>query len=156
MPRDIDTSHRVGAPRQDKVRAIIVRLTHYSARQALYNARRELRKPRTFRGSTVSAETANGVFISDNLTRDNQQILYTARQLKRDKKIFAAWSDVGKLKVRVRQGGPTHVIKSIRDLTKLASPETPEATPATASVAPKADAAGPRRSNRMRADDQSK
>ena len=135
-PRDIDASHRVGSPRQGKVRAIIVRFSHFTARQKLYNARRELRKPRQVGGSTVSAETAHGVFISDNLTRDNQLILYKARQLKKDQKLSAAWSDVGKVKVRVSQGGPTHVVRSVRDLTKLLSPETAEATPAASSEAP--------------------
>ncbi|KAF0287080.1 hypothetical protein FJT64_014444 [Amphibalanus amphitrite] len=98
-PRDLDVSHRVGASREGKARAIIVRFTHYTARQAVYDARRELRKPRPFRGSVVTAETAHGVFVSDSLTRDNQQLLYRARQLKREQKIFAAWSDVGKLKL---------------------------------------------------------
>lgn len=129
-PGDIDVSHRIGAPRQGKVRAIIVRFAHYPIRQALYNARRELRKPRPFHGSTVSAETANGVFISDSLTRENQQTLYRARQLKKDNKIFAAWSDVGRLKIRISQGGPTHVIRSERDLTKLVDGESAGAAPA--------------------------
>lgn len=145
-PGDIDTSHRVGAPGQGKVRGIIVRFTHYTARQALYDARRELRKPRHFGGSTVSAETANSAYISDNLTRDNQLILYKARQLKKDQKIFAAWSDVGKLKVRVKQGGPTHVIRSMRDLTKLVNPEPPvAATPASPGTSSEASGT-PRRS----------
>ena len=121
-PRDIDVSHRVGAPRQGKARPIIVRLTNFAARQTLYNARRELRKPRPLRDSTVSPETANGVFISDSLTRDNQQILFKARQLKREQKISAAWSDVGKLKVRVTQGGPTRIIRTLQELTRLVEP----------------------------------
>ena len=129
-PRDIDVSHRVGAPREGKARAIIVRFTHFTARQAVYDARRELRKPRPFRGSVVTAETANGVFVSDSLTRDNQQLLYRARQLKREQKIFAAWSDVGKLKVRVRQGGPTHVIRSSRDQLRLLDSEPTASAPA--------------------------
>lgn len=128
-PGDIDSSHRVGAPGQGKTRSIIVRFAHYPARQTLYNARRELRKPRSSRGSTVSAETANNVFISDNLTRENQLILYKARQLKKEQKVAAAWSDVGKLKVRLEQGGKTHVIRTMSDLTKLVSPGSAAANP---------------------------
>lgn len=145
-PGDIDTSHRVGPTKPGKVRAIIVRFAHYPARQALYNARRQLRKPSPFHGSTVSTETANGVFISDNLTRENQLILYNARQLKKDRKIFAAWSDVGKLKVRISQGGPTHVIRSMRDLTKLVEPKSRAAAPEASSE----ESGGPRRSTRKR------
>ena len=86
-----------------------------------------------------------GVFVSDSLTRDNQQLLYRARQLKREQKIFAAWSDVGKLKVRVRQGGPTHVIRSTRDLLKLVDNKSTAPVPAE-SEAPGA----PRRPGRER------
>ena len=146
-PTDIDTSHRVGAQRPGKVRSIIVRFTNFTARQTVYNARKELRKPRPFKGSTVSAQTAGDIFVSDNLTRENQQILYRARQFKRDKKISAAWSDVGKLKVRVSQGGPTHIIRSMQDLTKLVGPETPAAA-ATAAAA--ASEGGPRRPRETR------
>ena len=134
-PGDIDASHRVGAPKQGKARTVIVRFTHFPARQALYNARRELRKPRPFHGSTVSAETANQVFVSDNLTRENQLVLYKARQLKKDGKIFAAWSDVGKVKIRASQGGPTHVIRSVADLMKFAEPESQKAGSSAAAKA---------------------
>ena len=145
-PGDIDTSHRVGPTKPGKTRAIIVRFAHFPARQALYNARRQLRKPSSFHGSTVSTETANGVFISDNLTRENQLILYNARQLKKDRKIFAAWSDVGKLKVRISQGGPTHVIRSMRDLTKLVEPKSRAAAPEVSSE----ESGGLRRSTRKK------
>lgn len=141
VPRNIDTSHRIGAPKPGKARAIIVRFTHFTARQAVYNARRALRKPLSFNGSVVTGETARSVFISDSLTRDNQQILYEARQLKRQERISAAWSDVGKLKVRVRQGGPTHIIRSVHDLKKLVGPEQPAATPAAATSAATTSAA---------------
>ena len=131
-PSDIDTSHRIGAPKPGKARVIIVRLTNYTKRQELYNARRELRKPRHFSGSTVTAETASHVFVSDSLTRENQLILYQARQMRKEQKIFAAWSDVGKLKIRISQGGPTHVIRSLRDLTTLTATAAPAETPAAA------------------------
>ena len=122
-PRDIDVSHRVGAFKQGKNRAIIVRFTNFAKRQEVYNARKELRKPHLFPGSTVSAETASNAFIADNLTRVNQFILFKARELRKRNKIFAAWSDVGKLKIRVMRGGPTRVIRSERDLMKLVGQE---------------------------------
>ena len=62
---------------------------------------------------------ASKVFITDNLTRENQYVLYKARQFRKEGKIFAAWSDVGKLKVRQRQDSPTTVIRSLNDLLKL-------------------------------------
>ena len=115
---DIDRSHRVGRTKPGKPRTLVVRLASYTKREALYGARRQLREPRHFDGSTVTAETARRVFVSDNLTRENHLILYTARQYRKEGKLHSAWSDVGKLKVRLREGGPTTVIQSLADLQK--------------------------------------
>ena len=132
-PGDIDRTHRIGMKRQGQHRTIIARITTFAKRQELYDARKKLRTPKAFPGSTVTAATAQGAFISDNLTRENQLILYKARQLKRERKLYAAWSDVGKLKVRVREGGPTVIIRSDRDLAKLmGSPASGSEAAATA------------------------
>lgn len=136
-PGDIEVSHRVGTNKPGKIRPIIVRFGNFAKRQELYNARRELRKPRPFPDSTVTAEMAGKVFIADNLTRENQHTLYQARQMKKENKLFAAWSDLGKLKIRIRENGPTRIIKSSSDLMKLVNPETPE----PARAAPRATAA---------------
>ena len=67
----------------------------------------------------MSAAVAAKVFVTDNLTRENQYILYKARQYRKEGKLFAAWSDVGKLKVRQRESSPTTVIRSLQDLLKV-------------------------------------
>ena len=59
------------------------------------------------------------MFVTDNLTRENQHILYRARQYRKEGKLFAAWSDVGKLKARLRENGPTTVIRTLADLQRL-------------------------------------
>ena len=139
-PEDIDRTHRVGTKRDGQHRTIIARLTNFSKRQELYDARRKLRTPKAFPGSTVTQATAESAFISDNLTRDNQLTLYKARQLKKERKIFAAWSDVGKLKVRVREGGPTVHIRSERDLLALVnSPASGAVTAASSSSTDNSD-----------------
>ena len=116
---DIDRSHRVGAVKPGKTRTLVVRFVTYSKREAMYGARKQLRRPQAFDGSTVSTATAENVFVTDNLTRENHFILYKARQYRKDGKLFAAWSDVGRLKVRLREGGPTVVIRSLNDLVGL-------------------------------------
>ena len=136
---DIDRSHRVGAVKPGKPRTLIVRFASYAKREALYDARKRLRQPRPFEGSTVSADVAGHVFITDNLTRENQYILYKARQYRKEGKVYAAWSDVGKLKVRLREGSSTTVIRSLGDLTKLVEGAPPAGGagrrgPATATV----------------------
>lgn len=116
---DIDRSHRVGAVKPGKPRTLLVRFVAYAKREAFYSARKLLRQPRQFEGSTVSAAVAAKVFVTDNLTRENQYILYKARQYRKEGKLFAAWSDVGKLKVRQRESSPTTVIRSLQDLLKV-------------------------------------
>ena len=122
-PADIDRTHRIGKPSSGKSRNIIVRFTNFPKRQELFNARRELRKPRTVRGSTVTAETAGKTFLSDNLTRQNQHTMFVARGMKKEGKIHSAWTDVGKMKIRLREGGPTTVIRSVDDLYAAADPD---------------------------------
>ena len=116
---DIDRSHRVGAVKPGKTRTLVVRFACFSKREALYGARRQLRQPRPFEGSTVTAEVAKKVFVTDNLTRENQYILYKARQYRKEGRLHSAWSDVGKLKARLRENSPTTLIHSLRDLEKL-------------------------------------
>ena len=65
-----------------------------------YHARRQLRRPKAFESSTMSTEVAE-IFVSGNPTRENHHILYKARKYQRKGKLYAAWSDVGKLKVRI-------------------------------------------------------
>ena len=121
-PADIDRTHRIGKSSDGKNRHIIVRFTNFPKRQDFYNARRELRKPRPVRGSTVSAETAGKTFISDSLTRQNQHTMFVARGMKKEGKIHSAWMDVGKMKIRLREGGPTTVVRSLDDLYSAVDP----------------------------------
>ena len=136
-PADIDRTHRIGKPSNGKARPIIVRFASFAKRQELYNARRELRKPRPARrGSAVTAEVAGGAFVSDNLTRQNQHTMYVARNLKKEGKIHAAWTDVGKMKVKVREGDQTRVIRSLEDLYTAVDPgRRANAAPAASSNA---------------------
>ena len=48
--QDIDISHRIGVARAGTNRTIIVRFNSFKTRQEVYNARRELRKPRPVPG----------------------------------------------------------------------------------------------------------
>lgn len=134
-PTDIDRTHRVGKVSGGGSRAIIVRFANFAKRQEFYNARRELRKPRPVRNSTVSKEAAGKTFVSDNLTRTNQHIMYVARSMKKQGKLHSAWTDVGRMKIRLREGGPTKIIRSLEDLYEAADPDRP----ADAASAPPSD-----------------
>ena len=116
---DLDRTHRVGAAKPGKTRNIVARFVTFAKRQEVYDARKKLRDARSLRGLTVTPETAAKIFISDSLTRENEYIMYRARQFRKEKKLFAAWTDVGKLKIRLHQNGPTRVIHSLSELAQL-------------------------------------
>ena len=111
---DIDTTHRLGNPASSRNRTCIVKFVRFDKRQELYAARRRLQDY-----SVRSAlNTTEGVFITENLTRTNQDVMYAARQLKRDGKLFAVWSDTGRMKVRTERDAPTRIVKKKDDLRR--------------------------------------
>ena len=122
-PTDVDVAHRIGRPRPGKTRTIIARFSTLAKRQAFYNARRELReaevRARAAPGSRLTGEVLQKTYISDNLTQHNELLMYQARQLRKKEKLFAVWSDQGKLKLKEKKGASTKIFKSVDDLRKL-------------------------------------
>ena len=116
---DIDACHRIGQKTPGKHRSIIVKFTRFDQRQDVYAARRKLREVAAPAGGPFTTDQLKGIYISDNLTKHRHSILYAARQLKRKGKLYAAWSDVGRMKVRITRGGDTKLINSTDDLRDL-------------------------------------
>ncbi|KAF0307301.1 hypothetical protein FJT64_018513 [Amphibalanus amphitrite] len=145
-PTDIDACHRIGRLTAGKPRTIIVKFARFDQRQELYAARRQLREVAAPAGGRFTAQQLEKIFISDNLTQHRQSVLYAARQLRRKGKLFAAWSDVGRLKVRVTKGGDTKHITSFDDLRGLvgSDPDLPRAEPVARPAAAAADAVAER------------
>ena len=113
---DIDTAHRLGNPARSRNRSCIVKFVRFDKRQEPYTARKKLR------GDAVRLalnSTGDGIFITENLTRANQEVMFAARQLKRGGKLFAVWSDVGRMKVRTARDAPTRIVKKLDDLRDL-------------------------------------
>lgn len=139
---DIDSSHRVGRQQDGKRRTIIVKLSSRVCRDKLYEARKVLRSSRS---SVLSEDILRGVFISENLTKANQHVMYTARQLKRRGVLHSAWTDNCRMKIRLRANGNTRVIQCMDDLRELVG-DQPEfaALEHRAEAAPAGDPAEPR------------
>ena len=146
-PTDIDCSHRLGRQQDGKSRTIIVKLTSQNTRDKLYEARKHLR---TSRSTVLSPDLLRGIFISENLTKKNQLVMYTARRLKRRGKLHSAWTDNCRMKIRLRANGPTRVIHCMENLRDLVGdqPEfadlerTVDADEPTDAVDPEPDADG--------------
>lgn len=108
---DIDRSHRVGSPRQqrDRPRDVIVKFATYRSRQKFYRHRTAL-KDSGFRG----------VFVNEDLTRQRSSLLYEARKLFRSSLVKGAWSSDGTILVRDRSDR-IHRINSLSDLNVFAA-----------------------------------
>lgn len=84
QPHDISRSHRVGKPKKDRARPIIVRFTTYNKRRHFYSLRKNDDK----------------IFVSEDLTKRRAYLLYLARGLRRKKLISQCWSSDGKIRIR--------------------------------------------------------
>ena len=129
---DIDVAHRLrsrvrpGAGTADnKPRDLIVKFTNMTKRKELWAARRKFSSPPTTRSgktrsaSTSTPNTSNNIFITESLTKYRAEIMFRARELKRQKKLAAAWTDEGVMKVRRGEGEKTVVVRTMRDIHEL-------------------------------------
>ena len=123
---DIDRAHRVGAPKKatsdqpsPPPRPLVVKFTSYLKREAVWFGRREVQKAKPPRSSTLTEATVKKVFIQENLTRQNQELMYRARQLRRAGKLWAVWSDGCVPKVKRSQQSATVRLRSLADLDQF-------------------------------------
>ena len=72
---------------------------------------------------------ADNIYVTDSLTKTNQEIMYRGRQLRKDGRLWAVWSDAGKLKAKVRDGDQTTIIRSLDDLIRLVGGDSPPPPP---------------------------
>ena len=101
---DIDRSHRVGKQTSGG-RKIIVKFSTYRARQNIFSQRKKL----------SDSPNWSGVFINEDLTARRSKLLFDARQLKRTKKLKAAYTSGGKIVV-IDNADRRHTIESENDL----------------------------------------
>ncbi len=111
---DITELNRMGKKNINKARNIIVKLKDKPLREKLYEERKKLITP---------GNPAKSVYINDCLTKHRQQLLYTARQLVKRKKLFAAWSQHGNILVRKEEDSEIIHIKDNGDLMVLKAVE---------------------------------
>lgn len=123
---DIDRAHRIGAPKpatsdqpQPPPRPLVVKYVSYLKREAVWFGRREVRKAKPPRTSSLTEDMTKDIFIQENLTRRNQEIMFHARQLRRAGKLWATWSDGCILKAKRTQQAPTTRLRSMADLAQF-------------------------------------
>ncbi len=112
---DIVELNRMGKKHAMKTRNITVKFKDKRLREKLYEERKKLITP---------GKPANSVYINDCLTKHRQQLLYTARQLVKRKKLFAAWSQHGNILVRKEEDSAIIQINDNSDLMVLKTAES--------------------------------
>ena len=137
-PSEVDVAHRMGRPRDGRHRVIIARFVSFTARQKVYDKRRELRTATAAPGSSLTTAALREIYVSDSLTKRNEETMYNARQMKKDGNIWAAWTDNGRMKVKIERNGPTKIIHSTANLRELvgAGPAPPVGGPGAAAGGP--------------------
>ena len=117
---DIDRSHRIGAKRNGSTRQLIVKLATFNKREQLYRNRKDLRSGRVPHHQILTADTLSRTYLSDSLSKQNQQTMFVCRALKRKGVISRAWTDACVMKIKVTETSPTRKIKSAKDLHEIA------------------------------------
>ena len=97
---EIDRTHRIGEPKPNRPKDILVKFATYRARHKLYSKRTGLKE---------EALGYRGIFINEHLTPKRSKLLYAARNLAKDGKIVAAWSYDGNILIKVRAPGYENV-----------------------------------------------
>ena len=123
---DIDRAHRIGRPKvathgqtTAPPRMLVVKYVSYLKREAIWFGRKELRSAKPPRGSSLTDGSMKDIFVQENLTKRNQEVMYLARQLKRAGKLWAVWSDGCVMKVKKTQQSPTVRLSSKSDLAQF-------------------------------------
>lgn len=85
-PEHISIAYRLKKGKKDSIRPIFVKFSCRKMRDSVYAARKKL--------------DGQNIFISEHLTRENSDLLFKARQMKREGQIFSAWSRGGLVYVK--------------------------------------------------------
>ncbi|KAF0307580.1 hypothetical protein FJT64_021135 [Amphibalanus amphitrite] len=118
-PETLDRSHRLGRLQPGKVRPIIVKFTSFNARQKMFLKRKELSAERVPNHPTLTRSAITKIYISECLTPKNQHLMYVARQLKKQKTLWAAYSTNGIVKIKKTEEEAAKPIKCLADLVDI-------------------------------------
>ena len=121
--RDIDIAHRTGKkPREGRQknvgRDIVVKFANFSKRKELWAARKRVTETAAPDRRSTRQGPAPAVYITENLTKYRAKIMFLAREMKRKKKISAAWTDEGIMKIRKTATSQTQIVHSVDELNR--------------------------------------
>ena len=118
-PATLDRTHRLGRAQPGKVRPIIAKFVSFNSRQSLFTNRKELSTEKLKNHPILTRSVINKTYISECLTPKNQHLLYAARQLKKQKLLWAAYTTNGSVRVKKTAEAAATNIADLADLETI-------------------------------------
>ncbi len=112
---DVVEIRRMGKKNHAKIRNIILKFKDKETKEKIYVERKKLMQVGNPRKS---------LYINDCLTQHRQQLLYSARQLVKEKKLYAAWSQHGNVLVRKTESSKITQVTDNTDLMIVKADES--------------------------------
>ena len=123
-PDMIDRVHRVGPKKEDRPRAILIKFATYRTRNHVFRSRWNLKQPHqdnlNVGGEVATEQIKKQIFINEDLTRARSNLLFQARQLKKNGRIQDCWSWDGTILIK-NNVAKIIPISSVAELERMAS-----------------------------------
>ncbi len=106
-PKDIIDARRMGPGKIGKTRDILVKFASRCKRDIMYKNRKMLH------------QTSKPVFVNEDLTQRRSQLFYEARRLKKQGRVFGAWSQHGNILIKVKERSQPKAVVDYKDIMTL-------------------------------------
>ncbi len=106
----IEKVHRLGKRKENKPRDIVVRFRSNITRNKFYQNRKK---------TCNHSDPEHSIYVNDHLTEYRRNVFYATRQLVKQKKIFAAWTQQGNVLIRKNEGDQPEHIRNHEQLSEM-------------------------------------
>ncbi|KAH3798743.1 hypothetical protein DPMN_152346 [Dreissena polymorpha] len=107
---DIERSHFIGQPDKNGNAQIICKFQHWKAKNAVYQAKKELHKHKS---------ESFKVFMCEDLTKRRQSIVQKLSEARKSKRIDSYWTNDGRIFYKKTLNGPKTLVESLETMSKL-------------------------------------
>ena len=104
--QDIQSSYRLGKPKEGKARDVIVKFVSKQKRDIFYSKRK----------STPKGSDNKKVFINEDLTQFRSKLFFDARRLVKTKKLHSTWTQEGNVIIKLNEEDAPMAISTHQEL----------------------------------------
>ncbi|XP_062588513.1 uncharacterized protein LOC134250176 [Saccostrea cucullata] len=105
-PDDIDRSHPIGSPKQNKIQ-IICRFRNWKIKNRVYSEKKQLKN------------NVNKIFVTEDLTKYRQALVSKIIQAKKSEIVHSFWTYDGRIFINFEKKGHRYEVRSFEDLENL-------------------------------------